>query len=162
MAARGLALTMQAFGTQRGRHFLLMSFTLVLPLMEHAMTTPIPMDNSSPEPQSIGSPITSSAIFIVATLVPGSEPASKVRDWCADIAALTRSVGKRVPSGNLSCICGFGSGAWDTLFGSPRPASLHGFREFGAEGRRAVATPGDICCTFVPTRWICVSSWPPN
>jgi putative iron-dependent peroxidase len=108
------------------------------------MTTPIPMDNSSPEPQSIGSPITSSAIFIVATLVPGSEPASKVRDWCADIAALTRSVGKRVPSGNLSCICGFGSGAWDTLFGSPRPASLHGFREFGAEGRRAVATPGDI------------------
>jgi putative iron-dependent peroxidase len=108
------------------------------------MTTQIPTDNPSPEPQSICKPITSSAIFIVATLVPGSEHASRVRTWCADIAALTRSVGKRVPAGNLSCVCGFGSKAWDTLFGSPRPASLHGFREFGAQGRLAVATPGDI------------------
>lgn len=102
------------------------------------------MTTSNPEPQSICNPITSSAIFIVATLVAGSENASKVRAWCADIAALTRSVGKRVPAGNLSCVCGFGTGAWDTLFGSPRPAALHGFREFGGEGRKAIATPGDI------------------
>lgn len=108
------------------------------------MTTPMPTDNSIPEPQSISSPITRSAIFIVATLNPGSEAARTVRAWCADIAALTRSVGKRVPSGNLSCICGFGASAWDTLFGDPRPASLHGFREFGIEGRRAVSTPGDL------------------
>jgi putative iron-dependent peroxidase len=101
-------------------------------------------DNRPPEPQAIGDPINSSAIFIVATLAPGSDSANTVRAWCADIAALTRSVGKRVPSGNLSCICGFGSSAWDTLFGQPRPASLHGFREFGVPGRHAPATPGDL------------------
>ncbi|MCU1752812.1 Dyp-type peroxidase [Pseudomonas sp. 6D_7.1_Bac1] len=108
------------------------------------MTTFTAMANNPPDPQSVCSPITSSAIFIVATLAPGSDPADKVRAWSADVAALTRSVGKRVPSGNLSCVCGFGSSAWDTLFGNPRPASLHAFREFGAQGRRAVATPGDI------------------
>jgi putative iron-dependent peroxidase len=102
------------------------------------------METRSPEPQSVCNPITSSAIFIVATLGTSIERASKVRAWCADIAALTRSVGKRVPAGNLSCVCGFGSSAWDTLFGSPRPASLHDFREFGSVGRLAVATPGDI------------------
>lgn len=102
------------------------------------------MDQSTPDAQAICSPITRSAIFIVATLVPGSEAASKVRGWCADVAALTRSVGKRVPAGNLSCICGFGSTAWDTLFGHLRPTALHSLREFGPEDRRAISTPGDI------------------
>ena len=104
----------------------------------------MPTDQLAPEPQAICNPITSSAIFIVATLLPGIDAASQVRGWCGDIAALTRSVGKRVPNGNLSCVCGFSASAWDALFGSPRPASLHPFREFGVEGRRAVATPGDI------------------
>jgi putative iron-dependent peroxidase len=79
---------------------------------------------------------------MVATLAPGN--VDTVRAWCADIAGLVRSVGKRVPSGNLSCVCGFGSQAWDRLFGAPRPAALHPFREFGVEGRKAVSTPGDI------------------
>ncbi|MHC6224790.1 Dyp-type peroxidase [Pseudomonas sp. X10] len=96
------------------------------------------------EPQSVCNPITSSAIFIVATCKPDPESAAKVRAWCGDVAGLTRSVGKRVPAGNLSCVCGFGAEAWDRLFGAPRPASLHPFREFGVEGRRAPATPGDI------------------
>ena len=94
------------------------------------------------EPQSVCHPITSSAIFMVATLAPGSE--ETVRGWCADIAGLARSVGKRVPAGNLTCVCGFGSAAWDRLFGAPRPAALHPFREFGVQGRKAVSTPGDI------------------
>jgi putative iron-dependent peroxidase len=102
------------------------------------------MDNPTPEPQSVDSLITSSAIFIVATLAPGADAAGEVRAWCADIAGLVRSVGKRVPDGNLSCVCGFGATAWDTLFGNPRPASLHPFREFGPAGRRAIATPGDL------------------
>ncbi|NWA24248.1 Dyp-type peroxidase [Pseudomonas gingeri] len=108
------------------------------------MTTLSPSTERKPDPQAVYSPITSSAIFIVATLAPGSEAAETVRGWCEDVAALTRSVGKRVPAGNLSCVCGFGSGAWDHLFGGPRPASLHGFREVGVEGRQAPATPGDI------------------
>ncbi|CAN7651990.1 Dyp-type peroxidase [Caballeronia sp. LjRoot31] len=97
-----------------------------------------------PEPQTVCNAVTRSAIFIVATFAGGHDPADTVRAWCADIAALVRSVGKRVPSGNLSCVCGFGSDAWDTLFGAPRPAGLHPFREFGEGERRAVGTPGDI------------------
>ncbi|MGV2292511.1 Dyp-type peroxidase [Trinickia sp. YCB016] len=105
----------------------------------------MPQDTKDvPEPQAICSPITRSAIYIVATLAAGESHAAKVRAWCEDVAALVRSVGKRVPSGNLSCVCGFGSGAWDTLFGAPRPAQLHAFREFGEGERRAVATPGDL------------------
>jgi len=102
------------------------------------------MPNDPIEPQAVYQPITRSAIFIVATLTPGADHAATVREWCADVAGLVRSVGKRVPGGNLSCVCGFGSGAWDVLFGTLRPASLHGFREFGTGDRRAVATPGDL------------------
>jgi putative iron-dependent peroxidase len=105
------------------------------------MTTPT---DSNLEPQSVCSPITSSAIFMVSTLAPGSDSAEAVRSWCADIAGLVRSVGKRVPAGNLSCVAGFGSKAWDALFGSPRPAALHPFKEVGVAGRLAPATPGDI------------------
>jgi len=79
---------------------------------------------------------------MVATVAPGSE--DQVRAWCGDIAGLVRSVGKRVPTGNLTCVCGFGSDAWSRLFGGPRPAALHPFREFGVPGRRAPSTPGDI------------------
>lgn len=95
-------------------------------------------------PQAVCSPITRTAIFIVATLAPGSQHAATVRTLCADVAALVRSVGKRQPAGNLSCVCGFGSDAWDRLFGRPKPLSLHKFREFGPGNRRAIATPGDV------------------
>jgi putative iron-dependent peroxidase len=46
--------------------------------------------------------------------------------------------------GSLSCVLGFGSEAWDRLFGAPRPAELHPFREIHAEARHAVSTPGDL------------------
>ncbi|WP_207241650.1 MULTISPECIES: Dyp-type peroxidase domain-containing protein, partial [unclassified Pseudomonas] len=78
------------------------------------MTSP---SDQNLEPQSVCSPITSSAIFMVATLAPGRDSAEAVRSWCADIAGLVRSVGKRVPAGNLTCVAGFGSKAWDALFG---------------------------------------------
>jgi putative iron-dependent peroxidase len=39
---------------------------------------------------------------------------------------------------------GFGSQAWDRLFGLPRPAELHELREILAGNRRSVSTPGDI------------------
>jgi len=44
----------------------------------------------------------------------------------------------------LSCIMGIGSDAWDRLFGEPRPAELHPFREFRSGPRHAIATPGDL------------------
>ncbi|MGA3249356.1 MAG: Dyp-type peroxidase [Paraburkholderia sp.] len=105
--------------------------------------TPIPAAVTH-EPQAVSVQVTPSAIFIVATVNPDSASREAVRAWCGDIAALVRSVGKRVPAGGLSCVCGFGSEAWDTLFGAPRPAGLHPFREFGSGERLAVATPGDI------------------
>ncbi len=102
------------------------------------------MPDSMPEPQAVCSPVTRSAIYLVVTLNPGDEAAEQVRGWCADVAGLTRSVGTRSQGGNLSCVCGFAASAWDRLFGQPRPASLHGFREFGPAERRALATPGDL------------------
>jgi porphyrinogen peroxidase len=103
---------------------------------------PIPAAISSP--QAVVKPVTRSAIFIVATINPGQDNQDTVRAWCADVAALVRAVGKRVPSAGLTCVCGFGSQAWDLLFGEPRPAGLHPFREFGSGDRVAVSTPGDI------------------
>jgi putative iron-dependent peroxidase len=38
----------------------------------------------------------------------------------------------------------FGSDAWDGLFGAPRPAELHPFREIRAGERHPVSTPGDL------------------
>jgi porphyrinogen peroxidase len=102
------------------------------------------MPDTTPEPQAVCKPITRSAIFIVATVARGDASAATVRDWCGEVAALVRAVGTRAPAANLSCVCGFGSDAWDFLFGAPRPAGLHPFREFGSGERRAIATPGDI------------------
>jgi len=99
---------------------------------------------SAPEPQSVSTPITRSAIFLVATVNNDPQSHATVRAWCADVAALVRSVGTRVPTGRLSCVVGFGAHAWDRLFGAPRPAGLHPFREFGSGDRVAVATPGDL------------------
>ncbi|PEH81514.1 Dyp-type peroxidase [Burkholderia gladioli] len=102
------------------------------------------MQTRPPLSQAVHGTVTRSAIFLVATINPGAAHADTIRSWCGDIAALVRSVGKRVPAGHLSCVCGFGAEAWDALFGAPRPASLHPFREFGAGQRLAVSTPGDI------------------
>jgi putative iron-dependent peroxidase len=95
-------------------------------------------------PQAVCASVTRSAIFIVATIVPGEENYETVRAWRRDIAALTRAVGVRDSAARLSCVCGFGSAAWDKLFAGPRPSGLHPFREFGEGARVAVATPGDI------------------
>lgn len=96
------------------------------------------------EPQSVSSAVTRNAFFIVVTVNDDAASRNTVRAWCADVANLVRAVGKRVPGGNLSCVVGFGADAWDKLFGVPRPAGLHPFREFGTGERKAVATPGDI------------------
>ncbi len=95
-------------------------------------------------PQPVVAPLTSAAIFLVVTINPGVAARTAVRSLCADLSALLRAVGTRDQRGNLSCIMGFGSDPWDTLFGQPRPAELHPFRELRAGSRHAVATPGDL------------------
>src|SRR5439155_5563786 len=64
--------------------------------------------------------------------------------FCADLAKLVRAVEFRDLDGALSCVVGFGSAAWDRLFGPARPAELHDFREIRGGERHAPATPGDL------------------
>src|SRR5580700_3024171 len=94
--------------------------------------------------QPIASPLTRAAIFLVLTVKPGPENRSTVRSFCADLSALYRAVDFRDIEAGLSCVMGFGSEAWDRLFGTPRPAELHPFREIRSGGRHAVATAGDL------------------
>ena len=108
------------------------------------MTTPAAAEGGGALPQPVTAPLTAAAIFLVVTVDPGAEAESAVRGLCADLANLLRAVGFRDLDGDLTCIAGFGSEAWDRLFGAPRPAELHPFREFRAGARQAIATPGDI------------------
>jgi putative iron-dependent peroxidase len=102
-------------------------------------------------PQPVVAQLTRAAIFLVVTIK--SEPGcdAVVRALCGDLAALLRAVGFRDIGGRLSCVMGFGSDAWDRLFGDPKPKDLHPFREI--RGRHhAVATPGDILFHIRSTR----------
>ena len=94
--------------------------------------------------QPVSSPLTRAAIFLVVTIETSYENRAAVLSLCADLSALLRAVGFRDLDSGLSCIMGFGSGAWDRLFGSPRPAELHPFREIRSGARHAVSTPGDL------------------
>jgi putative iron-dependent peroxidase len=107
---------------------------------------PISAPASTPEavPQLVSSPLTHSAIFLVVTISPGDEDRATVLSFCPDLSGLVRAVGFRDPESAVSCIMGVGSEAWDRLFGSPRPAELHPFREFHSGSRHAVSTPGDL------------------
>ncbi|MGA9543717.1 MAG: Dyp-type peroxidase [Candidatus Sulfotelmatobacter sp.] len=94
--------------------------------------------------QAVSAPLTRAAIFLVANLNAGPENRATLRSFCPDLAALVRAVEFRDLEGSLSCVMGFGSNVWDRVFGTPRPAELHPFREFRAETRHAVSTPGDL------------------
>ena len=111
-----------------------------------------PDPNTAPQPvgplpalaQPVAASLTRAAIFLVVTLKPGLDSRATVRSFCADLSGLLRAVEFRDLEGQLSCVMGVGSDAWDRLFGSPRPAELHPFREFRGGTRHAVATPGDL------------------
>ena len=93
--------------------------------------------------QPVVAKLTHAAIFLVVNLKPAPSPDDSVRALCGDLASLLRAIGFRNPDRRLSCVMGFGSAAWDQLFGQPRPAHLHPFREINGE-HHAVSTPGDI------------------
>jgi porphyrinogen peroxidase len=102
-------------------------------------------ENKSPAlAQAVAAPLTRAAIFLVVTLKPGPEHLAALRSFCPDLAALVRAVEFRDLEAGLSCVLGFGSDAWDRLFGPPRPAELHPFREIRSGSRHAVSTPGDL------------------
>jgi putative iron-dependent peroxidase len=94
--------------------------------------------------QPVAAPLTRSAIFLVVTVNPGADNRSAVRAFCGELPALFRAVEFRNIEAGLTCVMGIGSEAWDRIFGDPRPAELHPFREIRAGSRHAVSTPGDL------------------
>lgn len=100
--------------------------------------------SAGPQSQQVLTPLTEAAIFLVLTVAQGGEEV--VRNLLADVSALRRSVGFRIPEGELVCVTGVGSGLWDRMFGSdrPRPSELHPFPGFKGAKHTAPATPGDL------------------
>ena len=94
--------------------------------------------------QAVVAPLTRAAIFLVVTINSGPGSRAAIRSFCGDLAGLVRAVEFRDIEGGLSCVMGIGSDAWGRLFGDPRPANLHPFREIRAGARHAVSTPGDL------------------
>lgn len=95
-------------------------------------------------PQPVVGPLTRAAIFLVLCIRPELDNSSILRSFLGDLSGLVRAVEFRNIEAGLTCVVGVGSNAWDKLFGSPRPAELHPFREFRSDTRHAVSTPGDI------------------
>lgn len=100
-------------------------------------------EGPAPVPQPVLAPLTSAAIFLVVCIKPDRDSYAAVRSLCTDLPGIFRAVDFRRTEAGLSCIAAFGSDAWDRLFGSPRPAELHPFREIRSGERHAVSTPGD-------------------
>ena len=104
-------------------------------------------------------PLTQAAIFLVLTVNDGAE--EEVRQLLPDVAGLTRSVGFRVPDGELSCVAGIGSELWDRLFGGAAAGAAA--RPADDRRRRAHAPsrpPATCCSTSARAGWICASSSP--
>jgi porphyrinogen peroxidase len=95
-------------------------------------------------PQNVVGPLTRSAIFLVLCIRQDEDAYVRLHEFSADLSGLIRAVEFRDVEAGLTCVAGFGSDAWDKLFGAPRPAELHPFREIRSGGRHAVSTPGDM------------------
>lgn len=108
------------------------------------MTVPSSESGLPPALQAVLQTLTKAAIFLVVTINPGDANCAAVRSFCGDLPGLLRAVGFRDIEGGLTCVMGIGSDAWDRLFGLPRPAELHPFKELKSGPRHAVATPGDL------------------
>jgi porphyrinogen peroxidase len=107
-----------------------------------------PADISAPEAQKVLAPLTTAAVFLVVTIEPGEEGDAAMRATGEAIGGLVRSIGFRHLEGELSCVVGIGSAAWDRIVApanpDTRPRYLHPFRTIDAGPRSAPATPGDL------------------
>ena len=106
-------------------------------------------EDLKPIPQPVLAPLTSAAIVLVVCIKPDRESYATARSLCSDLPGIFRAVDFRRTGAGLSCVAGFGSDAWDKLFGTPRPAELHPFRDIRTGERHAVSTPPDA---LFPTR----------
>ncbi len=116
-----------------------------------------PADNTAPEAQKVLAPLTTAAIFLVVTIEPGEAGDAAMRAMGEDIGALVRSIGFRDLEGELSCVVGIGSAAWDRIVApappKSRPRHLHQFAAIEAGSRIAPSTPGDLLFHIRATRF---------
>lgn len=107
-----------------------------------------PADDTAPLAQEVLAPLSTAAIFLTVTITPGEEGDAAMRAMGEDIGALVRAIGFRDLEGQLSCVVGIGSDAWDRIVApappDTRPRGLHPFRAIEAGGRVAPATPADL------------------
>ena len=94
------------------------------------------------QPQGVLAPLTEAAIFLTITVEDGKE--GTVRDLLGDLSGLRRSVGFRIPAGDLDCVVGIGADLWERMLTSPMPAHLHPFQALSGPRHEAPATPGDL------------------
>ena len=88
-------------------------------------------------------PLTRAAIFLVVCIRQDPDAYAAVRSFCADLSGLIRAVEFRDVEAGLTCVAGFGSGAWDRSRLRRLPAELHPFQEIRSPaGRQAVSTTG--------------------
>lgn len=100
---------------------------------------------TSYHPQDVIERAGENAIFIVYQLRNKPATAEKVKDVCANFAAMIRSMRNRFPDMEFNAIIGFGATAWTTLFPNrDKPKELEPFREIKGERHTAVSTPGDL------------------
>src|SRR5699024_1053078 len=100
--------------------------------------------DAAPEstPQSVATPLTTAAIFLVLTIDEGGE--DTVRALLPDVAGLRRAVAFRRPESSPEVVVGIGAEAWPRLFAMAPPAELHPFIELDGDRHHAPSTPGDL------------------
>lgn len=97
------------------------------------------------DPQDVTHKPGENALFMVFGLHETEEARARVKNLCGNIGAIVRSMRKRFPDFEPSCVLGFGAGAWSLLFPDRgRPKELVAFAEIRGEKHTAVSTPGDL------------------
>ena len=97
-------------------------------------------------PQAVTAPLTRDAIFITAVITDHPDAEQTVREICGGLLDLVHAIDSRggMSGGGLTCVTGFSFSGWHRLFGLPRPAELHPFRELHGERHSAPATAADL------------------
>lgn len=102
----------------------------------------IMMDQRS---QPVIDPPGRNAIFMSLNIANNPEALAEVKGFCEDFPSLIGSMMVRDVSRNFKAIIGFGSDAWDRLFGqSFKPAHLHTFKEIKGKTHTAPSTQADL------------------
>lgn len=96
-------------------------------------------------PQDVVGKAGNNAIFIVYRLLDSPQTLDRVKDVCANLSALIRSMQNRFPQDQFSAVVGFGAQAWGKYFsGFGTPKELAPFEPIVGEKYTAVSTPGDM------------------